>query len=460
MNPGQKATRRRGVSTVLAMMLLTMFASLGVAMVTANNRQVVQAENHARVQAARLQAESGLSFFLRTLSNISVSGATEGQDLLDTLAAILGERLNGSANLGGATVSYDETTITIPAIATDDLGGSFSARITLVEDSTVRLRVVGTDGTITRPVSMNLTTSPFRSSIFNFAIASKSRIEMNGNARILGANSSSEANMLTTTYTDLEALDLTGNCRIEGDVSISNPAAHASLTGNVSVGGESGSSGAILDHIHIGVGDVPFPEVDPTVFEIFAVNIVDSGTKTNGNKTFSNIRILANTNKTFGGNITLNGVTYIEYPNIITFSGNLTVTGVIVTEDAGDDAYDINRLKFTGNTTVLGVEDLPDTPEYADLREMPGSFLLAPGFGVDFTGNFGTFNGTIAADEFYFRGNASGTVFGSVINYSDSTFRLTGNSNLTFDRSSDPETPLGFFTPSRLSPVAGSYTEY
>jgi hypothetical protein len=283
---------------------------------------------------------------------------------------------------------------------------------------------------------------------------------MNGNPRILGANSASEANVLITTYTDPEALNLTGNCQIGGDVSISNPAAHASLTGNVSVGGESGSGGAVLDHIHIGVGDVPFPEVDPTVFEPFAVNIVDKTTKTNGNKTFSNIRILANTNKTFGGNITLNGVTYIEVPNDITFSGNLTVVGVIVTEDAGDNVYDVNRLKFTGNTSIWGVEDLPDTPEYADLKELPGSFLLAPGFGVDFTGNFGTFSGTIAADEFFFRGNASGTVFGSVINYSNSMFRLTGNSNLTFDRSGDPETPPGFFTPSRLSPVAGSYREY
>ena len=460
MNPKRNTTRRRGVSTILAMMLLTMFASLGVAMVTASNRQVAQADNHTRVQAARLQAESGLSLLVRILSSVSLSDAPAGQDLLDVLAAELAETLNGSDNLGGATVSYDKTTITIPAIATDDLGNGFSAQITLVEDSTVRLRVVGTDGTVTRSVSMNLTAAPHRSSVFDYAIASKSKIEMNGNPRILGANDPSEANVLTATYVDPEALKLTGNSVIEGDASISNPVAHADLTGNVSVGGESGSSDAILDHIHVGVGDVSFPEVDSSVFEAFAVNIVDSKTKTNGNKTFSNIRILADTNTTFSGDITLNGVTYIEYPNVITFSGTLTITGVIVTEDAGDNVYDVNRLKFTGNTTVLGVENLPDTPEYADLRAMPGSFLLAPGFGVEFTGNFGTFNGTIAADEFYFKGNASGTVFGSVINYSDSTFRLSGNSNLTFDRSSDPETPPGFFTPSRLSPVAGSYREY
>jgi len=283
---------------------------------------------------------------------------------------------------------------------------------------------------------------------------------MTGNAKVRGANDPSEANVLTCTYDDPEAVKLTGNCEIEGDVSISNPDAYATLTGNTRIGGESIWGGDIMDHIHIGIGDVAFPEVDPTVFEPFAVNIVDSGTSTSGNKTFTNIRILADTNKTFSGNITLNGVVFIEAPNTVHFSGNVTITGVVVTEDAGEGAYDTNTIKFTGNTTVRGVEELPDEPEFSALRQMPGSFLLAPGFGVQFTGNFGTVSGTLAADSFKWTGNAGGTVHGTIINYGDSEFKLTGNSNLSFDRSGDPETPAGFATPGRLVPVPSSYTEY
>lgn len=90
---------------------------------------------------------------------------------------------------------------------------------------------------------------------------------------------------------------------------------------------------------------------------------------------------------------------------------------------------------------------------------MPGSQILAPGFGVQFTGNFSMLNGAIAADKFTFTGNAGGTVRGPVICYSDSDFTLTGNSQLRFDRSMYDRTPPGFALPWRFAPVADSYRE-
>ena len=172
-----------------------------------------------------------------------------------------------------------------------------------------------------------------------------------------------------------------------------------------------------------------------------------------------NIRILANTNKTFSGNIDLNGVVYIEKPNRIHFSGNVKITGVIVTEDAGDDVHDTNTIKFTGNTTVRPVTDLPKDPQFSRLRQMPGSFLLAPGFGAEFAGNFGTVSGCMAADRFKFTGNAGGTVKGGVINYGDTEFKLTGNSNITVDRSDSAEEPPGFSIPGKLLVRPDSYFE-
>ena len=75
---------------------------------------------------------------------------------------------------------------------------------------------------------------------------------------------------------------------------------------------------------------------------------------------------------------------------------------------------------------------------------MKGAFILAPGFTTKFAGNFGTVNGAMAADSFSFTGNAGGTVHGPIVNYSDSVFSLSGNSNLTFDRSDVPAMPPGF----------------
>jgi len=323
----------------------------------------------------------------------------------------------------------------------------------------VTVAVEGTQGVLSRSIGMTFATEGGASPVFDFGIASRSEIRLTGNASVEGLNSPDEAKILSATNGS-SAFRLTGNVDIEGDIYTSNPDASVSMSGNVKIAGVRSWDPDIWEHIHLGSGTSEFPEVDPTVFEPFATNIVDSSTPTGGNRTFSNIRIAANTNPTFSGNTTLYGVIFVEVPNKVHFSGNATLTGVIVTEDAGDDAYGDNTIKFTGNMTVRGVEGLPDIPEYATLRTMPGAFILAPGFGLQFTGNFGTVSGCIAADSFKFAGNAGGVVEGGIINYSDSIFKLTGNSHIIIDRSSNPMIPPGFDTPVTFSPDPSSYVEY
>lgn len=451
--------RQAGIVYILAMVLLTVFSSLAVAYASFSNTTLRTAENMSSVQDARMQAEGGLTHLTMVLSELTLSAGATGQAMMDDLASSLTSRLNGTANLQGAQVAYNGETITIPSIAMGS-GKAFYASITRVNNTIVRLAVTGSDDDVSRTVSMDFNLATGRSAVFDYGIASKSPIRMTGNARVRGANSPAEANMLSATYNSDEAFKLTGNCNLEGDIYMSNPDAYVSLTGNVTIGGENNWSGNIEDHIHIGIGEVEFPEVDPTVFEPFATNVVDSSTSTSGNKTFTNIRILANSNPTFSGNITLKGVIFIEEPNNVHFSGNVKITGVIVTQDAGENNYDSNKIKFTGNTTVKGVEELPDTAEFQGLRDLPGAFILAPGFGLQFTGNFGTVSGAMAADEFKFAGNAGGVVHGPIINYSDSEFKLTGNSNLIIDRSDVPDIPPGFASPGKFEPNPNSYVEY
>ena len=451
---------RKGMASILALMLLAIFAVLAIAHATTFNASLYQSRNRALVDTARLQAESGLSFLIHHLNRISLPGGASGEELLDAVAQRLGERLNGSPNLAGASITYDGSLITVPPIATDPSGRGFTIFLRLASASSVAACITGNDGSVTRSIGLDFDLGTGRSVVFDYGVASKSAIQLVGNSKIRGANMAAEANILSATYSTDQAFNMTGNTEIAGDISASNPDAYASLTGNVKIGGVSASDPAITDHIHVGIGEVEFPEVDPTVYEPFATNIVDSHTSTSGNKTFTNIRIAAGANPTFSGNITIKGVLFIEAPNRVTFAGNLNFTGVIVTQDAGENVFDTNTIKFTGNSNFGPVENLPDQPEFTGLKALPGSFLLAPGFGVHFSGNFGTLGGTIAADAFTWVGNATGIVKGTVINYSDSTFSMTGNSNITIDKSSGNNNPPGFVTPGKLTADMNTYVEY
>ena len=450
---------RPGSAYVLALLLLGVFASLAVALAAESGMNLRLADNQALVQAARLEAEGGMAYLTYLLRDVSVPSGVSPQQLLDAVAAAVQSQMDGTPNLGEDAVSYDQTSIDIPFIATADDRG-FSATLSL-DGEQVRVAVVGRKGTCTRGVRMNFAASSSGSAEFDYGVATAGKLKIVGNARIRGANDPAEANVLVGTYTYNQAVRLIGNCEIGGDLFVSNPEATVSMTGNVSIGGESVWGGEIYDHIHIGVGPVQLPQPDPSVFEPFATNIVDGSTSTRGNRTFSNIRILAGTNPTFSGNITLKGVIFIETPNRVKFSGNVTITGVVVTQDAGDDATDSNYIHFTGNTTVRGVDQLPDEPEFAGLKQLPGTFLVAPGFSVKFTGNFGTISGAMAAEEFKFTGNAGGTVHGVVIVWGDNEFKLTGNSYLTIDLSGGTQLPPGLVLGGgALRPLPETYEEF
>ena len=119
----------------------------------------------------------------------------------------------------------------------------------------------------------------------------------------------------------------------------------------------------------------------------------------------------------------------------------------------------VNQINITGNVSSRSVSNLPDLPQFADIRTQTGTFILAPGFSASFGGNFDTISGAIAANGIEFFGNAGGTINGSVINYSDEEMTLTGNADLYFNRSGTAEIPAGFIPEIILTYVPSSYTE-
>lgn len=451
---------RRGIAAVLAIIILAVLVTLSVTALSVEATNLQQSQNYRSTLNARLAAESGLQFMAYQVQQTSPAGGTSGQALLDSLAQSLQTNLNGTSNLSGAEVAYDGNEISIPAIVVgEESDQAFTASIRLLDPntSTLQMTVVGSSQDVSRGISIEIKAAGGKSAVFDFGIATKSPVDMTGNASIRGKNNPAEANILSAT-TVLNAYSLTGNVDLQGDIFAAREDATTSLTGNVKIGGVSANNPDIAEHIHLGAGEGEFPEVEPTVFEPFATTLVTSSTKTK-DKTFKNIRIKAGANPNFSGNIVIQGVMFVETPNRVKFAGNTTFTGVIATQDAGDNHYTTNTIEFSGNLTVRGVEDLPATSEFATLRTMPGSFILAPGFGASFAGNFGTVSGCMAADSFSFVGNAGGTVRGGIINYSDSTFRMTGNSTILIDRASNPPVPPGFKLPVTFSIDPESYVE-
>ncbi|MBN1555007.1 MAG: pilus assembly PilX N-terminal domain-containing protein [Phycisphaerae bacterium] len=436
---------------MLALIMTAVLSTMAMAMVKSTGVEVRKAVNQRESVKARLAAESGVAFLTTKLGQFQITGSPTPETVLSNLASFL------NTELPDGTVSFGGGEIQITGLTIDPSCGTFTGAFALNAEDDIELEVEGQSSQALRTIGLNYELTPGGQGIFSKGIVAGGSIQMTGNAHIDGANSAEEGSILslsdqTTVY------DLTGNCRIEGDIYGSNPDGECDLTGNVEIGGVNASNPEVVNHIHFGVDETEIPRPDPSVFEPFATTVLSGGTS--GNKTFTNIRIPAGTNPTFAGNITLKGVIFVETPNDVTFAGNLSLQGIIVTEDPGSYATADNKLKFTGNTSLQGVETLPDQPEFAGLRDMPGASILAPGFETRFTGNFGTVGGTLAAEKFTFVGNASATVKGSILSFGDDPFVMTGNAHITIDRSEYDDIPPGFSVPSTLSSIASSYVEY
>ncbi|MBC8217193.1 MAG: hypothetical protein H8E73_01895 [Planctomycetes bacterium] len=295
--------------------------------------------------------------------------------------------------------------------------------------------------------------------VFDFGVATKGPLSLSGNIELDGVNVSIESSVYIESENSALALSIIGNSQIAGDVSIANPIATVDLQGGkAGIGGETGDE-AIDNHVEFGVAPSEFPEPNPAYFEPFATNIVDSNTDTSSDILLENVRILAGTNPTFSGHATLKGVIFIETPNVVKFTGSADVIGIIVGDGDVTDDSATNQIEFRGNVSSRSVSELPDEPQFADLRDETGTFLMAPGFSVSFGGSFDTINGAIAGNGIEFFGNAGGIINGSIINYADEEMVLSGNSDLYFNRSGTTEIPAGFVPEIVLAYMPASYSE-
>ena len=436
---------RKGVAFILALIFLSVFATLGIGMLTMSSANAQLANNHHKANGALTCAESGAEVMRHWMEKVTIPSMTPLDARFGYMEASLQANLTAE-NITNISVDYSGTTITISDVALDDSGNRFfSAVITPISNDYVQMIVRGSDGSLERNLDLRYSFGTRYDSVFDYGVATRGPLHLAGNIDLTGYTVAVEASVYIESPNEDQILSITGNSQIAGDVSSTNPNATVYLQGgHAGIGGEYGQD-AIDNHVHTGITPTQFPTPNPDHFEPYVGDtVIDSDTTFTSGQTFTNARIAAGTNPSFSNNTTFIGVLFIESPNRVSFTGNVDIQGVIVGDGDVTDDSKTNYLKFWGNVASSSVAALPDEEEFDGLREETGTFIMAPGFAVSMGGNFDTVNGAIAANGITFFGNAGGVIQGSVLNYSDEVMELTGNADLVFNRSGTIEIPAGF----------------
>src|SRR5687767_856373 len=174
---------RKGVTAVLAMLYLTLMASLALGFYSASNTAVMVSHNEQRVERARLAAESGIQFVHFHLTRILIPGKIPPEQRFDDMAAKLALALNGSGNLNAGSIYVDSDTIRIPAdpkayIKCDERGSDFQVLIEKVSTNTIRVSAAGRHGETfstaqARAVKLDFILDQHLSKIFQYGIATR-----------------------------------------------------------------------------------------------------------------------------------------------------------------------------------------------------------------------------------------------------------------------------------------------
>ena len=443
---------RRGAAYFLALILMVMMGMLAMTMSHSSVMDLTKTANHQDSTNSRMAAESGLSLSLYWIRNLRIPGSTTESTFATNLATVLGDTLNSTYTLAGQSVYASEGVVIVPEINLPY--GSFESRFSYISADRARLQVKGMYNGSISYICMDLLMEKRRPMVFDFGLASMGQILISGNSQIVGLNDTKEGSILSATESHDDAIHVEGSAVISGDLYTSGEDTYAVVSGSPTIGNTSDPS-EWSAHLHCGV-DVPpdFPELDASGIIPLATNVY---TGSEGD-VLSNIRIPAGTNPTFNHDMVLNGVIYVEAPNKVNFEGKATLNGIIVTEADHPD-LSACELNFRGNVDAYGVEVLPDTAEFAAVKEQTGTFILAPGFAVSFAGHVDAVNGSIAADQLTFLGTAEGIIRGSVIGLEDVQTVVGGNVVITIDKANQDPDPAGFVKSIAFDPILSTYSE-
>jgi Tfp pilus assembly protein PilX len=456
-------TRRGGYVLILSIIALAVLAAGAMTLLGLAPEEDLRTDNQVAVESARMAAESGLEFYLEHLAATQLSPHTTAETLMTNLVGKLNDRLGGSTTFGGDSAVLEGDVITTPVVelsASKQFSATFTGQPRPDGDKDVVMTVTGSYEGIRRKTSMLLKMVHKRSPVFDYGIASKGKVYVNGNAYIDGSNMPSDADVLSTREMAV-AIEAGGSAWIDGDLFVTGDSFDfVEVTGSAIIGGTSDPE-AMKEHVHIGVEEPEFPAIDHQQFSSLATNVIDDSKDFKNANEFTNVRIKSGTNPKFTNDTVINGILYIEKGNTISFSSKVTLNCIVVCEDASDMPIKDNQLKFSGQVDAPGVRALANDPAFDHLQQYADTSILAPGFGLTFRGGSNVLNGLIAADQLDFAGTSGleGEINGMVMGLTDRQMSLVGTTTLRVGGVHEGANLAGFIQPVSLIPLPGSYGE-
>src|ERR1051325_4117711 len=289
MRCGTKKCARSGMTAVLAMLSLTLMASLALGFYSASNTAVLVSTNEQRVERARLAAESGLDFARYSLSRVSIPAKAPLSQHFSLMCDQLAQKLNGTGNLDSGSIYTDNASVVrVPAdpakyIKADDKGLEFQFVITDISDASgKKVRVTSTGRNLQtaseaglRVVRLDFELQQHKSKVFQYGIATHGTVSTSGASRLLGQPNPDKGSILATDSGSGTPVKIGGK-EISGDISVVNPNSNVVVSSG-SVGGSTDATDIQTNHIHKGVDNPEFPTLDTSMFIPYATNIYVPG---------------------------------------------------------------------------------------------------------------------------------------------------------------------------------------
>lgn len=469
--------QRRGVTSMLAMLYLVLFAVLAMGFYATTTISAQLSHNEQNTVGSHLAAETGVDFVRNALYQVKFPARTTPANVLAVVSADLEDALNGTGNLGSNYVDMTGSNkIEMPAGYNRfiEAGGgqrfraeisrdtSYDAVVGATSDDKSKLVVIVT-GRATGTAEQTKIKVTFKreegpTDFFRNGMVSAGQVNILTKNMVLGLPVDHAKIVTLSTVTPPITIGTAASTSyggVQGDLYVPSTAANPVVYPNWSVGGSTNQIDIMTNHVHkMPVDDLPpIPVPVTSIYKPYATNNYVAGLLN-----YTNIIIPPNTNPTFNGPVNIKGVVWIRQPNKVTFAGQCDITGVIVSEDSGVGTLLSNQIIFSGNGGVkAGVEALPNDPQFVGLKQYPGSFIVAPGFDVQMTGNFGAIAGHITGDKVTISGSSASSITGSVVALK-STMTIGGNTaaTLIYDTT---QGHAGIRVEDRYVPIFATYDE-
>jgi len=208
------------MAALIAMMYLTIFATMAVGFYATTNTNAIVASNEMQSNLALGSAESGMDFMRYQLAGIVLPYGTTPTNLLTNAANVLGASLNGTANMGGSTVAVSNNAINIP---------SATGWITLDNNTKARFRATITQVPATATLIVTVrggtaNTTATRAIRLQYKAASRSQVLVGIGGVIMSSNAYTDSYNSSKGAYNAATAGKNGSIASNGDIVLSNTA--------------------------------------------------------------------------------------------------------------------------------------------------------------------------------------------------------------------------------------------